>query len=91
MLEHTGYLAVDMFTSADCITIGGWREEENGKKADTCNILLLIDFKELFITRRSTDIELSSIVSFILWETKRFFFGGRELRRLEIVKLPVLL
>ena len=90
VLKPIGYLIADMFTPADCIAIGDWRKERDGKKADTHNAPLLTGFKELFITEGSTDMELSSIVSLILWETEEFSFEGRELEILEIVKLPVL-
>lgn len=90
MLKSVSYLATNMFTPIGYIATEGWREERNGEKTDTCNALLSAEFEELFITERSTDMELSGIVSLLLWETKEFSFGERELGRLEMVKLLVL-
>ena len=47
----------------------------------------MTEFKELFITEGSTDIELFSIVSQSMRETEGFSFEGRELERLEIVMI----
>jgi len=66
MLKPIGYLIVDIFTPADCIAIGDWRKERDGKKVNTHNALLLTGFKELFLTKGSTDMELSGIVFLIL-------------------------
>jgi len=87
VLKSVGCLIADMFTPTDCIAIGGRRKEGDSKKADTHNALLLTEFKELFITEGSTDMELFSIVSQSMRETEEFSFEGRELERLEIVMI----
>ena len=79
----------DTFTSSDCITVENWEEKEKSEKENTCNVLLLAEFVEVFIARESTAIEVLDIVSYTLRNWRILLWQNRTgVTNVLVIKIP---